>query len=97
VSAFLAVLPSLALVVLLAAVGVLQFRETRRGRRDADPPAPVTEPPPPLPPPLARHPARRRGVPGLPVDGEPLSEEDLAEYTAIMMRPTTRDQGRRPR
>ena len=93
-SAFLAVLPSLALVVLLAAVGVLQFRETRRGRRGADPPAPVTEPPPPPP---ARHPARRRGVPGLPVDGEPLSEEDLAEYTAIMMRPTTRDQGRRPR
>lgn len=90
-SAFLAVLPSLALVVLLAAVGVLQFRETRRGRRDADPPAPVTEPPPPLP---ARHPARRRGVPGLPVDGEPLSEEDLAEYTAIMMRPTTKE--RRP-
>ena len=89
-SAFLAVLPSLALVVLLAAVGVSQFRETRRGRRDAGPPAPVTEPPPPP----ARHPARRRGVPGLPVDGEPLSEEDLAEYTAIMTRPTTKE--RRP-
>jgi hypothetical protein len=35
-----------------------------------------------------RHPSRlsARWVPGLPVDGEPLSDEDLAEFTGIMMR-----------
>lgn len=35
----------------------------------------------------ARHPSWRRRVPGLPVDGEPLTAAELYQFTAIMLRP----------
>lgn len=89
-SEFLAALPFLlAASALVAAVTALaaRFRDACRNesldRREAGRRA------------AARHPARRqaaRGHPGLPVDGKPLSKEELAAFTGIMMRSTTTDQ-----
>ena len=88
-----AFLPSLlgvaALIVLLLIVGTARrFWEARQARRTAMRRA------------LARHPAQRsqlpRRTPGRPIDGDALTGEELAEFTGIMLRSTTREQGRRP-
>jgi hypothetical protein len=68
-------------VLVLGVAGIRRLYEARQARREAAARA------------FARHPAQlgrrplRRRCPGLPIDGEPLSEEDLATYTAIMMTP----------
>ena len=84
-------LPEVAAVLILTVTGVMRLRETRQARREARRRA------------LTRHPAQQsrtprlpRRIPGRPVDGKPLSDEELAQFTGIMLRSTTRDQGRRP-
>lgn len=79
-SVLLAALPPLAAALLLAVIVVMRFREVRRARRDDA---------------VARHPSRRHPVPGLKVDGEPLTEDELREYTGIMFR-SADQRGRRP-
>jgi hypothetical protein len=70
-------LPAWGAAFTLAVIGIVQFRGVRRERREAAARA------------LTRHPSQqsRRRVPGLPVDGEPLSEAELAEFTGIMFSP----------
>jgi hypothetical protein len=70
-------LPAWGAAFTLAVIGVVQFREVRREKREAAADA------------MARHPSQqsRRRVPGLPVDGEPLTEAELAEFTGIMFSP----------
>jgi len=85
----IAFLPSLMAVTLLGVLvpavdSVRRLYEARQARREAEAAAAARARA------FARHPARlaqKRRVPGLPVHGEPLSEEDLATYTAIMMTP----------
>lgn len=66
-------------VVVLTVAGIrrcwdaCQARRARRARALARHPAQ-----------LARRPLRRR-VPGLPVDGEPLDDDDLDEFTGVMI------------
>lgn len=70
-SELLAALPPLAALLLLAfVIGARRWLARREARRRA----------------VARHPSRRHPVPGLDVDGEPLSEAELREYTGIMFR-----------
>jgi hypothetical protein len=70
-------LPAWGAAFVVTVIGVVQFREVRREKREAAADA------------LARHPSQqsRRRVPGLPVDGEPLTEAELAEFTGIMFSP----------
>lgn len=62
-------LPAWGAAFVVTVIGVVQFREVRRERREAAADA------------MARHPSQqsRRHVPGLPVDGEPLTEEPGGE------------------
>jgi hypothetical protein len=87
------ILPALttmaALILLLIAAAVQRAHEIRQARREAA---------------AARHPSRRAlprrtrpHVPGLPVDGEPLSEKDLNAFIGIMTRSTTRPQDQAPK